>query len=198
VAAGTLALAAVTFWMVVKAGGLENATRDLVTETREDRNMLVRPFLIRTEQGTTGNGQNPTARIRNIGAGPAVSIRLMQVKGGSVYWTDLIDALAADDILPIPETSKEVAVDHNYVVLNHERGMAAVDPGLIDAGRIDAFYIYCRDQLGNGLRFRVATGDPPEIWTRHAPPPSWHRALDKTMDWRTAEARAANPMPVVN
>jgi hypothetical protein len=78
--------------------------------------------------------------------------------------------------------------------LTNRLGFREVDPALVGERPPDDLIAYCQDLLGNGLRFRLRTGEPPEEWRRGGPQPPWGTGAVLPFDWRTPAARLAQPM----
>ena len=193
IAGATLALAGVTVFLglqtrdaareTAKAAKAAQADADasaaLVDETRRGRALEVRPWI--AFGGSSGETDGmPAHRVRNIGRGPALSVRLVQKAAGEVFWSIGTFFIPPGEYVP--------ASEGQMVPLGDRRGAASVEPSLAGDGRNNVV-AYCRDELGNGLRFVMRTGEPPEVWLRGSPPPPWATALDEPFDWRPADQR---------
>lgn len=175
------------------------ATAALVRETRRDRELEVQPLLILGDiQGTQPLGEPPvsvpTLQVRNIGRGPALTTRVVQRRGESVFWSEGFFVVPAGGSFPAPAPSNPNAL----LALGGRREAASVEPALVGPGDKDCVVVYCRDQLGNALRFRAETGLPPEIflrehWLDETFPdewiPDWLPALREPFDLRPADQR---------
>ncbi|MGH7685606.1 MAG: hypothetical protein ACREN2_02145 [Candidatus Dormibacteria bacterium] len=166
----------------------------LVEETRKDREMEVRPVLtLGNKSGTVpfgSGGSVPGLRLRNIGRGPALTVRVVQYLSGEVFWSEGLFQIPAGEDYPheTPATGPEPLLP-----LTDRRGFGVVEPSLFGSDP-DNVAFYCRDQLGNGLRFRPRTGEPPDVWRRGDTAPAWSTALSEPFDWRPVDRREG-PLP---
>lgn len=175
VAGGTLALALATGWLgwqtkrAVDAASREaSSTADLVAETRRDRELEFRPYVVweignytTTSQGVHAMGQSLT---RNVGRGPALKILL------AVYWPAPGRWFVSSFGDVAPSSREELG-------MNDDPGPNPVEDlvGPSAAGRPQPFRVaFCQDQLGNTYRFLAGTPDV-AVWARETQvtPPEW-------------------------
>lgn len=166
----------------VEVGAREaEASVRVLDEVRRDRELAVRPFLWLTYAWVSESVPPAiSVGVRNVGNGPAINVRVVRRHLGEVLWSD-------EFVVPPGEEQVEIAQ-------GNRRGFDVVDPALVGDRPPDDLVAYCLDLLGNGLRFRLRTGEPPEVWGRGEAPPPWSTAVVLPFDWRTPEVRLAQPM----
>jgi hypothetical protein len=171
----------------VEVGAREaEASVAMLEEARRDRELAVRPFLDLTVHITTDNLPPVVyAGVRNVVNGPAINVRVLRRLVGEVLWNDEF-ILRPGEVHPTLEGSG--------IPLTNRRGFREVDPALVGERPPDDLIAYCQDLLGNGLRFRLRTGEPPEEWRRGEAQPPWGTAVVLPFDWRTPADRLARPM----
>lgn len=166
VAAGTFTLAAATVWLglqtrsAVQAAAREaSSTADLVAETRRDRELEFRPYIVWGLGSYTSSGEGvikmDASPTRNIGRGPALSVLL------TLYWPApgrwFISALGD---LP-PAGSGDLA-------MNPEPGPNPVEDvfGTTESSKPHPWRAaFCQDQLGITYRFLPGHSDV-AVWPR--------------------------------
>lgn len=198
----TLALAAATVYLALQtkqsvkeaartAGAAKaeaDATVDLVKEARIDRELEVQPVIVGETYGpiTVAEGQiAPALQVRNIGRGPALTVRVLKNLDGEVFWSEGLFAIPPGGQTFPPYSPANPA---QIFPLTGQASPTAVEPSLILAA--EDVVVYCRDQLGNGLRFNVRAGKPPELWPRGKAAPRWSAALEEPFDWRPVDQRS--------
>ena len=202
VAIATFGLALITVWLGFQARASASAaqkeasaTVQLGEEARRDRELAVQPVIVLLDSSPNPGAGKPGIQLANVGRGPAISLRVLQWHSGEVFWSRF-RSLAAGQTLPSPlvrELSPGTASEWFY--LTERRGAASVELSFADPEPPGDLIAYCLDQLGNGLRFRLRTGDPPERWRPGADPePPWATALRDPFDYRHANLRLSQPM----
>jgi hypothetical protein len=180
-----------------------DASVKMLDEVRKDRELNAQPVVIllrsipNTGKGTAG------VQVENVGRGPAIGLRVVQLVGGELLWSEPT-TLAAGRTLP---SDVEVLVremggiirtgETNWLHLGGEdrrRGIASVDASFAEPEQPNDLIAYCKDQLGNGLRFRLRIGEPPLTWHPSTEPEQdWATALREPFDWRHANLRPTLP-----
>lgn len=169
-----------------------DATLALVAEARTDRELEVQPLLtLGAEQAVMplrpGETNVPWLQVRNVGRGPALTVRIVQYLSGEMFWSEGRFLIPAGE--QFPPASPTLNGGRPMLPLSDHRGISSVDPNFVGSDP-DNIVAYCRDQLGNGLRFAVRTGEPPEVWHRGEPAKPWSAALEEPFDWRPVELRS--------
>ena len=160
------------------------ATLALVEEARKDRELAVQPVIVLGDpQGDTemAGRSVPQVQVRNVGRAPALTVRLLRNWGGEVCWSQ--------DFRVVPPEGEvfqrdSPAYDAQTFLLFGHGDPSTVEPGVIHES--EDVVAYCRDQLGNGLRFALRNAEPPEVWRRGDKPPRWASALEQALDLRRA------------
>jgi hypothetical protein len=181
------------------AGAETEASVKMLGEVQQDRDLSVQPFIaigpgpspITTD--VAGSGK-PGVRLRNVGRGPAIGLRVMQWHAGQIFWSEGLVTVPSGDHLPyVPPTQGNEPSSH-LMLSGGGEGASQVDPSFVQREKPNDLCVYCLDQLGNGLRFRVRTSEPPETWHRGDPEPPWAPALKEPLDWRLPDIRKLRPM----
>ena len=157
-----------------RAGQQEaDASLALVQETRRDRELEIQPVLVLADE-RKASGQMLSVRIRNVGRGPAMQLRVFERQGNAMYWN------SGPGITVGPgETEPTNALDGTptFLGLTSDHGAVGVSSFVLGP-KPNAAVAYCIDQLGNRLRFDLDAGGPPDMWPREAEPPKWADAWD--------------------
>lgn len=137
------------------------ASRQLAREAREDRKLAVRPFVALGDCGATYElGGTPTVQLRNIGAGPAIRVRVVQWCSDAVHWS-AEGLLAAGEMVP-PAVFNDLGTELLPLIrLDSQQAHQLVDEAIVSPKDKQDLAAYCLDQLGNPLRFNLRTGEPP-------------------------------------
>lgn len=151
-----------------------DASRQLANEAQRDRELALQPFVTGKDNSSQSR---PQVSLRNIGRGPAIQLRVLLRRSGSIHWNSAAVLLAASESLPPPVSSVPTPMDAfiapAMLHFDRERDASGVRSYIVDETQPHDLAAYCLDQLGNWLRFNLRTGEPPKMWRPGDPPPEW-------------------------
>lgn len=162
------------------------AARQQVEESRQDRELGVRPVLVRIgdhepaiDVSTSTATTHPLVHIRNIGRGPALRVRVFRGFADWVFFSQRSVSLAAGEETDSDPDAIVIGGLETFLELSGSRGPGhSVPAEIVSAAEPSTELVaYCVDQLGNRLRFNLRTEDPPRTSPRDdAEPPRWLEA----------------------
>ena len=138
------------------------ASRQLAVEAQRDRELAVQPFI--TGRNARSDERGQWVSLDNIGHGPAIQLRVLYRVQGAVHWNSGSLLLGAGE-------SRPSSALQELLLLDRQLGASAVSDSIVSEPA--PLMAYCRDQLGNWLRFNLRTGDAPEMWHANDPSPEW-------------------------
>ncbi len=157
------------------------ATRSLAEETNRDRALAVIPLLVLLDEPPIGIREEPwiAVRVRNVGNGSALNFVVWMLAAGDVFRSAGSAGTGFNGALHLaPGDLFETGPAQNMLYVGKEHGYLDPGPAVVGNGPTANLAAYCGDSFGNRYRFKLRTGDPPEIWERGADAPSWAGAWD--------------------
>ncbi len=175
------------------------ASTRMLAEVQRDRELGVQPVVVLLDDTTTET-ETPGVQVTNVGSGPAIGLRIVQLHAGEMFWSPPQTVAAGYTLPPELEIDTGLRTFRRWETLDGGRqGVASVDPSFAQIEKPNDLIAYCIDMLGNCLRFRLRLGEPPTVWhPATEPEPPWATALKEPFDWRHANLRASVPFDKVS